>query len=152
MINIQAIAALMSQYQPASGTLPVPASATADGVDITKWQQGYMNGRMSFDAATVYIQAASAATLTGPVTVWGYRNVDANNAALGGAGTLTMGVVGWYNLGTLDGGASISIVSPQGIARRIDEVAIFTRLAISCATVTNVQYTVTFEPISIRND
>ena len=152
MINIQPVPALMAQYQPASGTLPAPAVAT-DGADITKWNVGYQNGRMSYDAATVYIQAAAGATLTGPVNVWGFRAVDANNAQLGGAGTLVQGVVGWYLLGTLDGGATLTITSAtQGLARRIDEVSIFTRLAISCATVSNVQYSVTFEPIAVRYD
>ncbi|HLZ48469.1 MAG TPA: hypothetical protein VKR80_07460 [Candidatus Limnocylindria bacterium] len=137
MINIQAIGALLHSVTPPVGTLPVPLTST-DGIDCTDWNVGAVS-RISFDAATVYITGTAGATLTGPVNIWGFRNGQ------------------WWQLGSLDGGANLAITQSgatiDGIARRVDEVAIFTRLAVSCATVTGgVTYTYSFEPIAIRFD
>jgi len=143
MINIRAIPQCQAQYQPASGGSIAAPSLVTDGADITSWAQGYANGKIVYDAATVYLQGAGTGTLTGPVNVWGYRDVDKGNA---------QSIVGWYLVGTLDGGGNISITgASQGSARRVDEVGIFKRLAISCAAVTSQQYTVTFEPIAVLN-
>lgn len=132
MQNIQPVTSLLVASVGGS-TLPVPAALT-DGIDISKWDVGYTTP-IRFDAATIYLSANNTGTMTGPANLYGLRN---------GA---------WWLLAALNNGSNIALTSALGFAQRVNEIAIFSRLLVACASLTGgVTYTYSAEPISIRND
>lgn len=140
MQNIAPIAALLVSSGLSLVSLPEPASAS-DGVDVSSWNVGAVT-RIVYDWATVYVDATAAATLSGPVNIWGFRST--RNA--------------WSKLGAINGAQDIIVPGPSGSIRRgfawrIDEVGIFSRLLVACATVTGgVTYGYDFEPLAVRVD
>jgi hypothetical protein len=129
---IQPITALLTDAV-AGSSLAVPTLST-DGISIAYWRQ--FKTPLSYDAATVYITAAAAATLgdaTHPIDIYGYRNGS------------------WWEAGHLDNAATIVFpATGLGACRRLSSIGIFDRLAVVCGTLGGTTYSYRFEPIALR--